>query len=48
MCQPTNNIYYENERENIWITANAGCGKTTKLVERFLFLMENGAKIDEI
>ena len=31
-----------------WIKANAGCGKTTKLVGRFIFLLENGVKPEDI
>ena len=33
---------------NLWITANAGSGKTTQLVNRFLFLLQNGIKPEEI
>ena len=33
---------------NYWIKANAGCGKTTKLVGRFLFLLKNGIKPEDI
>ena len=33
---------------NYWIKANAGCGKTTKLVGRFLFLLKNGIKTEDI
>ena len=33
---------------NYWIKANAGSGKTTILVERFLFLLENGIKPEDI
>ena len=33
---------------NLWITANAGSGKTTQLVERFLFLLNNEIKPEEI
>ena len=33
---------------NLWITANAGSGKTTQLVNRFLFLLNNGIKPEEI
>ena len=33
---------------NLWITANAGSGKTTQLVNRFLFLLQNGVKPEEI
>ena len=33
---------------NYWIKANAGCGKTTKLVGRFLFLLKNGTKPEDI
>ena len=33
---------------NYWIKANAGCGKTTKLVGRFLFLLKNGIQPEEI
>lgn len=35
-------------RSNIWINANAGSGKTTALVGRFLSLLLNGARHDEI
>ncbi len=31
-----------------WIRANAGCGKTTKLVARFIFLLENNIKPEDI
>lgn len=31
-----------------WIRANAGCGKTTKLVARFIFLLENNIKPENI
>ncbi len=33
---------------NLWITANAGCGKTTYLIKRFLFLLKNNIKPEEI
>ena len=48
-----NNMNYSEDKindlnVNLWITANAGSGKTTRLVERFLFLLENGIKPEEI
>lgn len=33
---------------NYWIKANAGCGKTTKLVGRFLFLLQNSIQPQDI
>ena len=40
-------IFY-NLNTNFWVTANAGSGKTTQLVDRFLFLLKNGVKPEEI
>ena len=40
-------IFY-NLNTNFWVTANAGSGKTTQLVNRFLFLLKNGVKPEEI
>ena len=36
------------KHSNFWITANAGSGKTTCLVNRFLFLLKSGVKPNEI
>ena len=38
----------ENINTNLWITANAGSGKTTQLVNRYLLLLDNGVKEEEI
>lgn len=38
----------ENINANFWITANAGSGKTTQLVNRFISLLTSGIKVDEI
>ena len=33
---------------NYWINANAGSGKTFNLVQRFVFLLQNGVPIEKI
>ena len=38
----------DNVSTNLWITANAGSGKTTQLVKRYLLLLKSGIKPSEI
>ena len=38
----------DNVSTNLWITANAGSGKTTQLVNRYLLLLKSGIKPSEI
>ena len=33
---------------NYWINANAGSGKTFNLVQRFVFLLQNGVSVEKI
>ena len=43
-----NNKALEEIDVNFWITANAGSGKTTQLVKRYILLLKNGIKPEEI